>query len=180
MGRDTHIFSAFFDFVIGKLEERLRQFMSILDEGIHVWWWALSHQFHGSRSNKTENGRTARSRTILQTLLLSDRFDRMTPTIGHKAWLGYLWITPAIILYNTVLTLGSGCKILETSCGKAVSHFSSAQHYSPVGELTWYMGKVLLAESISLVILCSDATESGCLVISLLALIDANGDIRGL
>jgi hypothetical protein len=30
-------------------------------------------------------GHTARSRTILQTLLLSDLFDRMTPTIGHKA-----------------------------------------------------------------------------------------------
>jgi hypothetical protein len=36
MGRYTHIFSTFLDFIIREFEQCFREFLSILNQGIHV------------------------------------------------------------------------------------------------------------------------------------------------
>lgn len=67
----------------------------------------------------------ARARTVWQTRLLSGRFDCITPTMGQSAWCGYLVMTVAMILYKIAWTVGSGWRIRETNCGKAVRYCQS-------------------------------------------------------
>lgn len=126
VGGDTHLALAVLDLVIGESEQVAREVLSVADHVIGLGTGLLG-SVSGSLSVpdwRDEGMRLActRARTVWQTRLRSGRFDCMTPTIGQSAWRGYLLMTVAIILYRMAWTVGSGWRIRDTNCGKAVRY----------------------------------------------------------